>query len=213
MRILVADDHTILREGIINSLLHYFPNTDFEQAGDAAGILKILKNKFIDIALLDINLPGRNGLEILKDLKILYPDLPVIVLSMYPEDQFAVRTIRAGAFTYLTKNIPIEQLANAIQSALNKRPYFTTPVVELLATEVREKNQADVQKELSDREFQVLRKIASGKSLTSIGTELSLSVKTISVYRSRILLKLGLKNNTEMINFAFRNNLIDLRDI
>lgn len=212
MRFLIADDHILLRQGINNSLQHYFPETDFQEAGNSAEVLKILRNLKVDIILLDINLPGRNGLEILKDIKVLYPEVPVIVLSMYPEDQFAVRTIRAGAFTYLTKNTPVDQLANAIHHALKGSPYFTNSVIALLASEVREKNVSSLQKELSDREFQVIRQIATGKSLTEIGIELSLSVKTISVYRTRILQKLGLKNNSEMINYAFQNNIIAPRD-
>ncbi len=137
MRILVADDHAIMRDGLINSLSRSFPDADFGEAGTSPDILSMIRDEKWDLVILDINIPGRNGLEVLKDIKGHIPDLPVIILSMYPEDQFAIRTIKAGASAYLTKDTSIPELVKAIKSILEKKQYITSSVASLLTSEVR----------------------------------------------------------------------------
>jgi DNA-binding NarL/FixJ family response regulator len=207
LQILVADDHAIVRNGLVQSLSKAYPNATFGEAGNSAEILSLVRIKKWDIVILDINMPGRNGLEVLKDIREIDDKLPVIILSMYPEDQFAVRTIKAGASAYLTKDTSMPELINAINSINNKKPYITSSVVNLLTTELRGNNDKPLHETLSDREFQVFKLISSGKTITSIGIELSLSVKTISVYRANILRKMNLKNNAEITHYAFKNNL------
>lgn len=208
MRILVADDHTIIRAGIINSLTRSFPDWEFGEAASSSEILnKVLSEKW-DMVLLDINIPGRSGLEILKDIKAARKELPVIILSMYPEDQFAIRTIKAGASAYLTKDTSLPQLIDAILTISSQRRYITPSVADLMTTELRGDLNKSLHDNLSDREYQVFIMIASGKAISAIASELSLSVKTVSVYRSKILSKMNLKNNSEITHYAFKNNLV-----
>jgi two-component system, NarL family, invasion response regulator UvrY len=209
MRILVADDHAIMRDGLINSLSRSFPDADFGEAGTSPDILSMIRDEKWDLVILDINIPGRNGLEVLKDIKEQIPDLPVIILSMYPEDQFAIRTIKAGASAYLTKDTSVPELVKAIKTILEKKQYITSSVASLLTSEVRSNLSKPLHETLSDREFQVFKLISSGKTISIIAEELSLSVKTISVYRANILQKMNLKNNAEITNYAFRNNLAE----
>jgi DNA-binding NarL/FixJ family response regulator len=154
-------------------------------------------------------MPGRDGLDVLKELKSLQPALPVIILSMYPENQFALRTIRIGASAYLTKETSPDELMIAIKTVLKGQKYITTSVTRILTEEITGKSVNPTHETLSNREFQVFKLIASGKNISGIALELSLSVKTISVYRANILEKLALKNNAEITNYAFKNNLID----
>lgn len=209
MRILIADDHAIMREGIINSLTRSFPDWDFGEAASSPEILNLVLSEKWDLVLLDINIPGRSGLEILKDIKAVREDLPVIILSMYPEDQFAIRTIKAGASAYLTKDASLPQLIDAIKTISSHRRYITPSVADLMTTELRGRMNKLLHESLSDREYQVFIMIASGKSISAIASELSLSVKTISVYRSKILDKMNLKNNSEITHYAFKNNLVE----
>jgi DNA-binding NarL/FixJ family response regulator len=209
LQILVADDHNIVRNGLIQSLSKTYPNAVFGEAGNSPEILSLVKTKKWDIVILDINMPGRNGLEVLKEIKEIDEELPVIILSMYPEDQFAVRTIKAGASAYLTKDTSMTELIRAINSINNKKPYITSSVVNLIATELRGNIGKPLHETLSDREFQVFKLIASGKTISIIGNDLSLSIKTISVYRANILRKLSLKNNAEITHYAFKNNLTE----
>ncbi len=209
LKILVADDHAILRDGIINSLLKAFPDARFGEAGTSAQILTQIRSESWDIVILDINLPGRSGLEVLKDIKDQSPDLPVIILSMYPEDQFAVRTIKAGASAYLTKDTSLTELVTAIRTIISHKHYITSSVAGLISSELQSNRGGLLHESLSDREFQVFKLIAGGKTISLIAQQLSLSVKTISVYRANILQKMGLKNNAEITHYAFKNNLAD----
>jgi len=158
---------------------------------------------------LDISMPGRNGLEVLKEIKLLYPETPVIIFSMYSEDQFAVRSIKAGASAYLTKDISSKELAEAIKIILKGGRYLTPSLTELITSELINERVNVNHEILSDREHQVFLLIASGMNVSAIAGELSLSVKTISVYRSNILKKLNLKNNAEITHYAFKNNLVN----
>jgi len=209
LRILVADDHSIVRKGLINSLLSNFPNTIIGEAENAAEVLNQMNKNFWDLVILDISMPGRSGLEVLKDIKTSNPKIPVIIFSMYPEDQFAVRCIKAGASAYLSKDISAKELEKAINGILHGDHFFTPSVAALLTSELQGNMGNKLAHEtLSDREYQVFLYISKGKSVSDIAAELNLSVKTISVYRSIILKKMNLKNNSEMMYYAFKNNLV-----
>ena len=207
--ILIADDHTLVRDGIINTISKGMQDVTFGEASTAAGVLKEIRNTKWDLLILDINMPGRDGLDVLRELKILQPDLPVIILSMYPEDQYAVRTLKMGASAYLTKETSAQELITAIRTVLAGQKYLTSSITRILAEEITGKQANPTHETLSNREFQVFKLIASGKNISGIALDLSLSVKTISVYRANILQKLSLKNNAEITNYAFKNNLSD----
>jgi DNA-binding NarL/FixJ family response regulator len=209
MRILVADDHCVVRAGIIRALSVNFSDADFGEASNSAEILNMLHTSKWNLVMLDIYMPGRNGLEILREIKSGYPDLPVIILSMYPEDQFAVRAIKTGAAAYLNKDISSKELVRIVRMILNGERYLSDTVVDLITNELRGESDKDLHKLLSDREYQVFLLIAAGKSVSIIANELSLSVKTISVYRTNILKKICLKNSSEITHYAFKHNLVE----
>lgn len=208
VRILIADDHSVVRSGIIKSLSPFFPDAIYGEASNSAEVLQHITKKGWDLLILDISMPGRSGLEVLKEVKTIHPEMKVIVLSMYPEEQFAVRCIKNGASAYLTKDIPSHELAYALKKILKGERYLTPSLMELIANDLQQNNDDSGHDILSDREHQVLLLIASGKSVSSIAKELSLSVKTISVYRANILKKMKMKNNAEITYYAFKNNLV-----
>jgi len=209
LKILIADDHSVTREGIIKSLAAYFQDAKYSEASNAAEILQLVHKTQYDLVILDISLPGRNGLDVLKEVKSNYPEIPVIIFSMYPEDQFAVRSIRDGASAYLTKDISSKELAVAVKQILNGEQYLTHSLMEIITKDLQNKLNKASHEILSDREYQVFLLIASGKNVSSIARELSLSVKTISVYRAIILKKMNLKNNSEITYYAFKHNLVE----
>ena len=209
LKILIADDHSVTREGIIKSLEAYIPDAKYSEASNAAEILQLVHKTQYDLVILDISLPGRNGLDVLKEVKSNYPEIPVIIFSMYPEDQFAVRSIRDGASAYLTKDISSKELAVAVKQILNGEQYLTHSLMEIITKDLQNKLNKASHEILSDREYQVFLLIASGKNVSSIARELSLSVKTISVYRAIILKKMNLKNNSEITYYAFKHNLVE----
>jgi two-component system invasion response regulator UvrY len=208
LRILVADDHSVVRLGIVKALQQNFSDAEFGEAENGADLLRLINESKWNIVILDINMPGRNGLEVLKDIREIHPEIPVIILSMYPEDQFAVRAIKAGASAYLTKNVSSKELTEAIKRILSGGKYITASLAELITNEIRHDHNKLSHEILSDREYQVLLLIASGKSVSVIANELCLSVKTISVYRSNILKKMNLKNNSEITSYAFKHELV-----
>lgn len=207
--ILIADDHALVREGIKKVLLE---EMDFRVSGEAQNgreLFTLLNSVKVDILLLDITMPGRSGLEVLKDVKKLYPDLPVLILSMHPEERFALRAIKAGASGYLTKESATDELVNAIKKIIGGGRYLSDKLAVKL-TEDFGKEKSEVSHEiLSDREFEVMILIAKGKSLKEIGDQLSVGVTTVSTYRARILDKMGLNNNGELTYYAVSNRLID----
>lgn len=210
INILIADDHGVVRSGIIKSLTPSFPSVEFGEASNANEVLRIIHQEKWDLVILDINMPGRSGMEVLKEIKENYPLLPVIIFSMYPEDQFAIRAMKAGASAYLTKDISSKELEKAIKGILNGDRYFTPSIAALITNELQESiHKKYTHEQLSDREHQVFLLIASGQNVSDIARTLSLSVKTISVYRSLILKKMNLKNNSEITHYAFKHNLMD----
>jgi len=207
MKILIADDHTLFRDGLKRILSERITEVDFGEAQNDLELFTLLKKEKWDIIILDLNMPGRGGIEILKDLKIFHKDVPVLILSMYPEEQFAIRVIKAGANGYLTKGVTPSELVDAIKTITKGEVYFSKEVSQLIAKDFQG-NRKNIVEKLSDREFEVFLKIAAGESLTSIANQLSLSVKTISTYRAHILDKLELKSNAEITRFAIENDLL-----
>jgi two-component system invasion response regulator UvrY len=208
IRVLIADDHPVVRRGLRRILED---ETDMEVAGEAPSAqetLDIVNKTECDVLVLDIELPGRSGLDVLKELKKSRPKLPVLVLSIYPEEQFAVRVLRTGAVGYLTKESAPEELVRAIRAVHAGGRYITPSVAELLAYEVDQSTSKPAHVSLSDREFEVLRMIASGKAVSQIAEELSFSVKTISTYRARVLAKMRMKTNAELTHYAIENKLV-----
>jgi DNA-binding NarL/FixJ family response regulator len=208
IRILIVDDHAILRRGLRALLSDEFHRAAFGEASDAQHAMEELRKTKWDIALLDVTLPGKSGLELLKELKAAWPRLPVLVLSAHPEDQFAVRALKAGAGGYLTKESAPDELAKAIRKVLAGGRYVSPALAEKLALGLRKDFTRLPHETLSDREYEVMCLIASGKTVTEIAGELSLSAKTISTYRTRVLEKLGVKNSAEIVQYAIRNSLV-----
>ena len=209
MRILIADDHAVVRHGLKQILADEFKRSIFGEASNAQEALNRVWKEPWDVVVLDITMPGRSGLEVLREIKKSSPKLPVLVLSMHPENQFAVRVLKRGAAGYMTKESAPAELVGAIKKVLAGGRYVSSALAEKLATYLAADNQKPVQELLSDREFQVLRLIASGKIVSDIARELSLSVKTISTYRSRILEKMGMKNNAELMHYAIQHQLVE----
>jgi len=209
-KLLIADDHAIVRKGLLKILMESDARISVDEAGSGQETLdRVLKGSY-DLVLLDISMPGRGGLDVLKEIKERLPCLPVLMLSMHPEKEYALRSLRAGASGYLTKNNAPEELVRAIRKVLSGGRYVTASLAEILAMEVETKDRAGrlPHEILSNREHQVLRMIASGKTVSEIAGELFLSVKTISTYRSRILEKIRAKNNVELTRYAYENRLI-----
>jgi DNA-binding NarL/FixJ family response regulator len=208
IKVIIADDHTIVRRGLMQ-LLNGDPDIQVAaEAADGNEVLRALRSGKADVVVMDITMPGRSGLETLKDIKQTYPDLPVLILSMHPSDQYAVRVLRAGAAGYLTKESAPDELVAAIKKANKGEKYISPPVAELLASYIHRGSPDDPHKLLSDREFEVMRMIASGKGATQISEELNLSVKTVSTYRARIIEKTGLATNAEMTRYAIEHGIV-----
>jgi two-component system, NarL family, invasion response regulator UvrY len=208
MRILIVDDHAIVRRGLRELLSDEFHRVAFGEASDAQQALEQLRKKEWDVALLDIALPGKSGLDLLKELKTEWPKLPVLILSAHPEDQFAVRALKAGAGGYMTKESAPEELAKALRKIMAGGRYVSPALAEMLALGVTKDLTRTPHETLSDREYEVMSRIASGKTVTEIAEELSLSPKTISTYRTRVLEKLGLKNSAAIVQYVIRNGLV-----
>ena len=208
MRVLIVDDHAIVRRGLREVLSDEFQEAAFGEASDARQAMEQLRKKEWDVALLDIALPGKSGLDLLKELKAEWPKLPVLVVSAHPEDQFAVRVLKAGAGGYMTKESAPEDLAKAVRKILAGGRYVSSALAEKLAMGVTKDPTRTPHETLSDREYEVMSRIAWGKTVTEIAEELSLSAKTISTYRTRVLEKLGVKNSAEIVQYAIRNGLV-----
>ena len=208
IRILIADDHPIVRAGFKLVISDTQDMTVADEAGNGQEVLNLIRKKDYDIVLLDISMPGRNGLEVLKDLKAEKPKLPVMILSIYPEEQYAVRALRAGASGYMTKARAPNELIAAIRKISQGGKYISASLAEKLTEYLDEDANKPLHEKLSDREYQVMLLIASGKTVSDIADELCLSVKTISTYRSHIIDKMRMKNNAEITLYAVQNKLI-----
>ena len=208
IKIMVADDHAIVREGLKQILAETPDIVVGGEAGNAQEVLELVQKDEWDLVLLDIAMPGRGGLDILKQLKVERPELPVLMLSMYPEEQYAVRALKAGACGYVTKASAPEELIEAIRKVSQGRRYVSSSLAERLAVYLETDAEKPIHELLSDREYQVMVMIASGKTVTQIADELSLSVKTISTHRARTLKKLGMNNNAEMTYYAIKHALV-----
>ncbi len=209
MHILIADDHAVVRRGLREILADVFSAARFSEAGNGDQVIHVLGHSQIDVLVLDINMPGRSGLEVLSDVKHLYPRLPVIVLSVQPEEQYAVRCLRAGAAAYINKDSAPEELAQATRKVLAGGRYVSAGLAERLAARFDESIDKPLHEQLSNREYEVLRMIASGVPLTEIAERLHVSVKTVSSYRARITEKMQMKSNAELIRYALAHKLID----
>jgi two-component system, NarL family, invasion response regulator UvrY len=208
MKVLIADDHAVFRRGLMETLGESFPKMTFGEAKTAQETVDYVKRQQWEIVILDISMPGKSGLDILDDLKRLRPGLPVLLLSMHPEEQYAKRALKAGAAGYLTKESVPEELKLAVRRVLAGGRYVSSAMAERLAYDLRQGADTPIHELLSDREFQVLRMIASGKTVKQIASEISLSVKTVSTYRARILEKTGMKTTAELIRYALQAHLV-----
>ncbi len=208
LKILIADDHAIVRKGLMKILKESDNGISVDEAGHGQEALALVLQTSYALVLMDISMPGRGGLDVLKEMKSHRPQLPVLMLSMHPEEEYAIRALRAGASGYVTKDSAADELVGAIRKVLSGGRYVSSSLAEKLAFEMDADAGKLPHETLSDREYQVLRMIASGKTVTEIGQELSLSVKTISTYRSRILEKMRAKNNAELTRYAFANRLV-----
>lgn len=209
IRVLIVDDHTILRRGLSQIIAE---TDDMEVGGEAdsgAQAIKLARAEPFDVVLLDISMPDRSGMDTLKQLKKEKPRLAVLMLSMHPEEHYAMRALKAGASGYLTKQSAPALLVTAIRQVASGRKYVSADLAEELARTVSDGNDRQRHETLSDREYETLRLMASGKTLTEIAVEMSLSVKTVSVYRARLLEKMQLKNNAELTYYALKHKLVE----
>ena len=209
IRVIIADDHAVVRKGM-RLIASDQPGIDLcGEAADYGELMHLLRKGECDVLLLDIGMPGKNGIDILKIVHESYPKMRVLILSMYPEDQYALRALKAGAAGYLTKDSAPERLVEAIQTVARGRRFITPNVAEMLATHLAQDTDLAPHELLSDREFQTMRLIASGQQLSQIAESLSLSPKTVSVYRARLLEKTGLRNNSEITHYAIKHGLVE----
>jgi len=208
IKLLIADDHAIVREGL-KQIISETPDLKvIDETGDGRDVMNKIYDNDLDVVLLDIAMPGKSGLEVLEEIRQKRPDLPVLILSMHPEEQYAVRALRTGAAGYLTKESAPEELISAIRKVSSGKKYVTASIAERLASAV----EIDIQKAphelLSNREYQILCMIASGRTVKQISEDLSLSAKTVSTYRSRILIKMKMKHNAELTYYAIQSGLV-----
>ena len=209
LRILAVDDHAVVRQGIIRILASEFPGAILAEAGSGQEALEAAWKQDWDLILLDISLPGRCGIDVLKEIKTARPRVPVLIVSMHSEGQFAIRALKAGAAGYFTKDSPHETLIYAVRRLLGGGKFISATLAEKLAVQLDADTSKLPHEALSDREFEVLRMLGSGKTVGEIAQQLFLSVKTISTYRSRILTKMGITNNAEIVQYCIRNTLVE----
>ena len=208
-RILIADDHAILRRGLIEILMREVQGAVCGEAESAEQVLSQVQSHNWDLVILDVSMPGRSGIDVLADLKRARPKLPVLVLSMHPEDQYGKRVLKAGASGYMNKDTDPEELIRAIHKVLAGGRYVSAELAEKLALDLHQEPVQSLHETLSNRELEVLRMIASGKTVSQIATQLHLSVTTISTYRARILEKMNLTTSAELMHYALLNHLVE----
>jgi DNA-binding NarL/FixJ family response regulator len=208
MRILIADDHAIVRQGLKQTIADAIAKVTFGEAANAAEALENVRKQDWDLVLLDVSMPGRSGLEVLKEIKQARPKLPVIILSSHPEDQYAVRCLRAGAAGYLNKEVATEELVNAIKKTLKGGKYVSPHLAEKLVFELTAPSDQPLHTTLSNREYEIMILLASGETVTTIAHQLNLSVKTVSTHRTHVLEKMGLESNADLMRYALDYKLI-----
>lgn len=208
LRILIADDHTVVRRGLKQILLDEFPGAKIEEVPDAEGLIKKVMQGKWDIVVSDLSMPGRSGLDALQQIKISHPSLPVLILSIHPEEQYALRALKAGAAGYLSKDTAPDELVKAVQKVLLGKKYISQSIAEKLANTLSAKADKFLHENLSNREFDVMKLLANGKSVSDIADILSLSVTTVSTYRARVMTKMNLKSNSDLTKYAIENKLI-----
>jgi DNA-binding NarL/FixJ family response regulator len=208
IRVLITDDHALIRRGLKQVLQEGLGAVFVGEAQDASEALDQVLRHDWDIVMMDISLPGRSGLDILRDIKLAKPDLPVLFLSMHPEDQFAIRVLKSGAAGFIAKESAPDELIKAIRKVLAGGKYVSAAAAEKIALDLSDSGNKPPHETLSDREFLVLRLIASGKSVGQIAADLRLSVKTISTYRARVLEKMHMQNNAELTHYAIKHELV-----
>jgi DNA-binding NarL/FixJ family response regulator len=208
IRVLVADDHSILRRGLKEILVRELGGVECGEAGSAGEVLDQVRNHKWDLLILDVTMPGRSGLDIFADLKQVRPGLPVIVLSMHPEEQYARRAFKAGASAYLNKSSAPEELIQAIRKVLAGGRYVSAVLAEKMVLDLQQGWERPKHESLSDREFEVLRLIASGKTVSQIAEDLHLSASTVSTHRARILEKMNMTTSAELMHYAFQHGLV-----
>ncbi len=209
INILIADDHALIREGLKKILKKESDMEVLSEARNAQEVFELVKNRKLSIVLLDISMPGVSGLDVLGELKQNYPKLPVLILSMHPEERFAVRALKAGASGYITKDSAVEELVKAIRKVVSGSKYVSPHLAEKLADELEKNSEKPLHETLSDREFQVMLMIAAGKKVSEIAEELSLSISTVNTYRTRILEKMNMQTHVELTRYAIENHLIE----
>lgn len=209
MKLLIVDDHAIVRSGLVNIISEASNTFEIRETGTAEQAMQLIRDEKWDIVVLDISLPDKNGIEVLKWIKIHDKSLPVLMLSIYPEDQYAVRAIRSGAAGYMTKECAPEELLKAITKVTNGGRYISEELADSLASAIDQATDKPRHESLSDREYSVMCMISSGKTVSEIAEELSLSVKTISTYRSRILAKMDMQHNAELTHYAIKQGLVN----
>ncbi|MBA4196540.1 MAG: DNA-binding response regulator [Chitinophaga sp.] len=207
MNILIGDDHSILRKGIRTILTEAFPSANIEEANDGVEIIKKAVLKKWDIIISDISMPHKSGLEVLREIKHISPKTPVLILSVHSPDQYAVRTLKAGASGYLTKESAPEELVKVVKHILGGHKYISPEIAEILVDYHADENELALHETLSNREFEILKLIASGKTISEIAVVLTLSINTVSTYRFRIMEKMKMKTNAELTRYAVTHNL------
>ncbi len=208
LRVLIVDDHAIVRDGLRQILAGKFPHATFGQGRSATEALERVSKEKWDVMLLDITMPGPSGFDVLGQIKLLQPDIKVLVLTMHPEDQYAMRALKAGASGYLTKETASEEVVGAVNKVLAGGRYVSAAFAEKLVAQLNAPEQRAGHELLSDREYQVLRMTAAGRSVKEIAFDLSLSIKTVSTYRTRMMAKTGLKTNAAIIRYALEHKLV-----
>jgi two-component system invasion response regulator UvrY len=208
MNVLIVDDHVVLRKGLLAILQSEYPDAKITEAGNSSEAFREIRKQPWDLILLDISMPGQSGIDILKQIRSEENKVPILMLSMHPESQYAIRALKSGASGFLNKQSATEELVNAVKRILSGRKYITPSIAESMADNLGGEGVKQSHEELSDREMQVLLLLSSGRSVSEIADEIALSTSTVSTYRMRILEKLALKNNAELTRYALDNNLI-----
>lgn len=208
LKILIADDHAIVRRGLKQILLEEYPSAQVGEVGDAESLITQVVTGDWTLVICDMNMPGRSGLDALSQIKQMAPQLPVLIMSMYPEDQYALRVLKSGASGYLGKETIHEHLIHAIQTVMLGKKFITPSVAEKLADAVRDNTDQEPHELLSDREFDVFKLLAAGRSVSEIAAQLSLSTTTVSTYRTRIMSKMNIRSNADLTRYALEHKLI-----